>query len=99
MAYCLAADIRMPDLGIEFHYWRTKRIITGDANVDDVCSALVGRTRRAFEGSLEMCEVIRANSIRFDFGEGIALDISKFFCNPPSSRHARQRRRSKLLGL
>ena len=89
MAYCLAADIRMPDLGIEFHNWWPKGIITGDANVDCICSTLIGSTRRAFEGSLEMCEVIRANSIRLDFREGIALDVSKFFCNPTSSRHGR----------
>ena len=45
----LTADIRMPDLGIKFHYGRPKWIIVWYPDVNDICSPFVGRARRPFK--------------------------------------------------
>ena len=56
-AYCLTADIRMPDLGVELYYRRLEGIVFGDPDVNGECAAGVGSVGRRWEAALEVGEV------------------------------------------
>ena len=56
--HSLAADVRVPDFGVKFHYWRSKWVVIRYLNIDNVVSALIWCARRAFERALEMCQIL-----------------------------------------
>lgn len=58
MAYRLTADIGMPDLGLELHDRRAEWVFIGYPDVDKISAILVGSTRRTFEGTPDMSEVV-----------------------------------------
>ena len=81
VTYCLAADVRMPDLGIELHDRRSEGILGGDLNIDSESSSLVRGAGRASDTSLEVCQVtpsIVGGSGRNVRDRGISLDVGQF---------------------
>ncbi len=69
--YGLAADVGMPDLGVELHDGRTEGILGGDLDVDDVLAALVWSARGPGYASLEVCQVAAAvDGLGRDVGVG-----------------------------
>lgn len=56
-AYSLAADIGMPHFGIEFHYWRSKWILSRYSNINGICAAFIRRPRRALERAFKMRQI------------------------------------------
>ena len=99
--YRLAADIWVPDLGIELHYRGAEGVIIWYPDVDIICTTFIGRAGRALEGTLEVCEVGRTDGAGFDIGEGVAVDIGYFFLDPASSagRHAGEGRAELSVGM
>jgi len=56
--YCLAADVRMPHLGVELHYRRSERILAWYSNIDLVYATFVGRPWRTLERTFEVHQTI-----------------------------------------
>ena len=90
VTYCLAADVRMPDLGIELHNRRSEGILGGDLNIDSESSSLVRGARRASDSSFEMCQITRVvGGLGGDLGNaGIGLNVRQLLgdsTNPVAS--------------
>lgn len=80
MPYRLAADVGMPDFGVEFHDWRLEWVVIWYSDVDGICASFIRGTGGAQEGSLEMGQVVAVTDQGCgDLGEVIALDIGDFF--------------------
>ena len=56
--YSLAADIRVPDFGIKFHYRRSEWVVIRYLHINNVVSPFIRCARWAFERTLEMCKVV-----------------------------------------
>ena len=84
--YCLAADVWMPHLGVEFHDRRTEWVLLGNRDVDDKCASFVGGSWRTLKASLEMRDVLAVAgwSSRY-LGYLVRMDIRNLLGHPASS--------------
>lgn len=98
-AYSLTADIRVPHFGLEFHAWRTERIVGGNGDEDAEGSAFIWGPRRPRERSPELRDIIMVSDrLNSDLGMDISLDIGKLFthtshpiaCHIGSMEHQRK---------
>jgi hypothetical protein len=79
VAYCLAADIWMPQLSGEGHSGRTEGIFIGNLNIDDVCSTFIWSVGRPRKGSPQVGKVGTTCWFTEYVGLGVTLDVLKLF--------------------
>ena len=81
-AHGLTADIGMPDLGIELHYRRAKRVIIWYPHIHHICPSLIRCAWRTFECTFEVCEI---GAVAYGAGlyvrEVVVVDVCHLFCN------------------
>ena len=88
--YCLAADIGMPDLGLETHLRGLEGVVIRDDDVHVELSTSVGAVRRTGESALEVEEVRLADGLGEDARVVLVrLDVGQLLDDPPfpGSRH------------
>ena len=68
ITYRLAADIRVPDLGVKLHDWRSKGIVIGNSDIYFICASLVRCLGWTCEKALQMRNVVWADSVSGDIG-------------------------------
>ena len=92
----------MPDLGLELHVWRSKRVLAGDLDVDMIGSTLVWCIRRPKELATKVREVIAVSCrLYYNLRELVVLDIGDLFGDTPSTigGHVKREVRSKVEGV
>ena len=75
----MTADIRMPDLGLEFHGRRSEWIFSRYSDIDLVGATFIRGARRTRKRASEVGNVtVAANRFRRDLRAGICADIRDF---------------------
>lgn len=83
--YGLAADVGMPDFGVEFHDGRAEWVLGWDADVDDKAASLVRRARRAGNAGLEVRQVAGLGGLGRDLAAGVGFDVGQLFGDAPGT--------------
>lgn len=82
----MRADVRVPDLGLEFHVRRPERVLAGNLDIDLEGSSFVWRVRWPKELTSEMCQVIAVpRRLYYDLREFVVLDIGDLFGDASST--------------
>jgi len=82
----LAANVRMPYFGIEFHDRRPKGVVSRYLDIDAVVPSLIWCAWWALEGTLEMCQVVPiSHRISEYVGEIIRVNICNLLRNAASA--------------
>ena len=74
----------MPQLRLELHGRRSKRIFVGYCDIHFIFSAFVRSAHRSHEGTCEMVYII-SDELDFDSAMRIILQLLEFFCDPASA--------------
>lgn len=87
----MAADIRMPHLGFEFHDWWSERVVDRDLNVDVIQATLIWSSRWPWKRASEVCDIVLTTDwLGLDLGMCIGVYVGDFFPDAPGAvaRHS-----------
>lgn len=82
----MAADIGMPDFGLEFHDWGPERVIGGNFDIDIISATLVRSTRGPWKRATQVCYILLfIHRHSCNLGLGIGMDVGNFLANSAHS--------------